>query len=79
MISLDPPPTSMTASGPSNGVAREREAPRKEKWPSSSPDRTRSCRPVAFSTASHSSLEFFASRIAAVPTIATSSAPSSCA
>ena len=78
-ISLDPPPTSITATVPSGASSSVRVAPTKDSRASSSPDRMLSSIPPASCTALTSSSRFFAVRIAAVATATTCSAPTSLA
>src|ERR671914_923663 len=75
-ISLEPPPTSITATVPSTGASSVRVAPTKQSRASSSPDST-SMRVPACSTAASSSWRFGALRMAAVATVTTCSAPTS--
>jgi hypothetical protein len=78
-ISLEPPPTSITATVPSTGRSRVRVAPTNDNRASSSPVSTDSSVPPASSTASTSSWRLGALRIAAVATATICSEPSSLA
>ncbi len=76
-ISLEPPPTSITATVPSTGRSSVRVAPTNDSLASSSPVSTDSSVPPASSTASTSCSRLGALRIAAVATATICSAPSS--
>ena len=76
-ISLEPPPTSITATMPSGASSSVRVAPTNDSRASSSPDRTLSSTPPAFSTASTKSPRLRAVRMAAVATATMCSAPTS--
>src|SRR6266498_4175877 len=79
MTSEEPPPTSTTATFPSTGWLRDLVAPMNAKRPSSSSSRTSTSTPAISSISSTTLSRFLASRIAAVATVLTVSAPISSA
>ncbi len=75
MTSQEPPPTSTTAIVPFTGWPSDLVAPMNAKRPSSSSSRTSTSTPAISSISSTTLSRFFASRMAAVATVFTTSAP----